>query len=59
VVALHKLKIRSGLMDMAETGRRLVYERDGWEMDIARRELRARGVSVPLGRVDKFEPVSG
>ncbi len=34
---------------MPEQGRHLVYEFDGWEMDIARRELRARGVPVPLG----------
>jgi predicted ATPase/DNA-binding winged helix-turn-helix (wHTH) protein len=27
----------------------LVYEFDGWELDLERRELRARGVPVPLG----------
>ncbi|HWS65453.1 MAG TPA: winged helix-turn-helix domain-containing protein [Steroidobacteraceae bacterium] len=27
----------------------MVYEFDGWEVDLARRELRARGVPVPLG----------
>jgi predicted ATPase/DNA-binding winged helix-turn-helix (wHTH) protein len=27
----------------------LVYEFDGWEVDLERRELRARGVPVPLG----------
>src|SRR2546423_7806267 len=34
---------------MSEQPRRLVYEHAGWELDIARRELRARGVVVPLG----------
>src|SRR6202166_4352564 len=29
--------------------RRLVYELDEWEVDLARRELRARGVPVPIG----------
>ncbi|SHL09971.1 Predicted ATPase [Bradyrhizobium lablabi] len=28
---------------------RLVYELDEWEVDLARRELRARGVPVPIG----------
>jgi len=27
----------------------LVYELDEWEVDLARRELRARGVPVPIG----------
>jgi predicted ATPase/DNA-binding winged helix-turn-helix (wHTH) protein len=31
-------------------GGRLVYELDEWEIDLARRELRARGVPVPIGR---------
>src|ERR1700732_2301477 len=30
-------------------GRRLVYESGEWEIDLARRELRARGVPVPIG----------
>src|SRR6202011_130374 len=30
-------------------GRRLVYQLDEWEVDLARRELRARGVPVPIG----------
>jgi predicted ATPase/DNA-binding winged helix-turn-helix (wHTH) protein len=30
-------------------GRRLVYELGEWEVDLARRELRARGVAVPIG----------
>src|SRR6267378_773254 len=30
-------------------GRQLVYELDEWEVDLARRELRARGVPVPIG----------
>jgi non-specific serine/threonine protein kinase len=30
-------------------GRRLVYELGKWEVDLARRELRARGVPVPIG----------
>jgi predicted ATPase/DNA-binding winged helix-turn-helix (wHTH) protein len=34
---------------MPEQSPRLVYEFDGWEVDLARRELRARGVPVPLG----------
>src|SRR4030081_1252091 len=29
--------------------RRLVYELDEWEVDLARRELRARGIPVPIG----------
>jgi predicted ATPase/DNA-binding winged helix-turn-helix (wHTH) protein len=29
--------------------RRLVYELDEWEVDLTRRELRARGVPVPIG----------
>src|SRR3981189_631404 len=29
-------------------GRQLVYELDEWEVDLARRELRARGVPVPI-----------
>jgi predicted ATPase/DNA-binding winged helix-turn-helix (wHTH) protein len=35
---------------MPEQGRRLVYVLDGWEVDLTRRELRARGVPVPLGK---------
>src|ERR1700688_5323027 len=34
---------------MPEQSRHLVYEFGGWELDLARRELRARGVPVPLG----------
>src|SRR3979490_230525 len=34
---------------MPEQGRHLVYEFGGWELDLARRELRTRGVPVPLG----------
>src|ERR1700704_1016292 len=34
---------------MLEQSPRLVYEFDGWEVDLARRELRARGVPVPMG----------
>src|SRR3984885_5403377 len=34
---------------MLEPSRHLVYEFGGWEMDLARRELRTRGVPVPLG----------
>src|SRR6266403_2062560 len=30
-------------------GRELVYESGEWEVDLARRELRARGVPVPIG----------
>src|ERR1700692_1800333 len=30
-------------------GRRLVYESGEWEIDLARRELRARGIPVPIG----------
>jgi predicted ATPase/DNA-binding winged helix-turn-helix (wHTH) protein len=34
---------------MPEQGRNLVYEFGRWELDLARCELRARGVPVPLG----------
>ena len=34
---------------MATQGRRLVYESGEWEIDLARRELRARGAPVPIG----------
>jgi predicted ATPase/DNA-binding winged helix-turn-helix (wHTH) protein len=34
---------------MPAQGRHLVYEFDGWELDLARHELRAHGVPVPLG----------
>ncbi len=34
---------------MREQTRHLVYARDAWEVDIARRELHASGVTVPLG----------
>jgi len=34
---------------MPEQSRTLVYESGGWEVDLARRELRTRGDSVPLG----------
>ena len=34
---------------MAAQGRRLVYESGEWEIDLARRELRARGAPVPIG----------
>jgi non-specific serine/threonine protein kinase len=34
---------------MPEQGRHLVYEFGGWEVDLARRELRTCGVPVPLG----------
>jgi predicted ATPase/DNA-binding winged helix-turn-helix (wHTH) protein len=34
---------------MPEQGRHLVYESGGWELDLARRELRAHGIPVPLG----------
>src|SRR6202166_4963652 len=35
--------------DVRAQGQRLVYELDEWEVDLARRELRARGVPVPIG----------
>src|SRR5258708_16398085 len=35
--------------DVATQGRRLVYESGEWEVDLARRELRAHGVAVPIG----------
>jgi len=34
---------------MPKQGRHLVYEFGGWEVDLARRELRTRGHPVPLG----------
>jgi predicted ATPase/DNA-binding winged helix-turn-helix (wHTH) protein len=37
------------LARMSEQNRHLVYESGGWALDLARRELRARGVPVPLG----------
>src|SRR5882724_7177837 len=46
---LHKLRNSKGLARMLEHDRHLVYEFGGWEVDLARRELRARGVPVPLG----------
>ena len=33
----------------AASGQRPIYASAGWEIDLARRELRARGVPVPLG----------
>src|SRR5258706_5352840 len=36
-------------MGMPEQGQPLVYECEGWEMDLPRQELRARGVPVSLG----------
>jgi predicted ATPase/DNA-binding winged helix-turn-helix (wHTH) protein len=39
----------NGLPGMPEQGRHLVYEFGAWEVDLARRELRKRGDSVPLG----------
>src|SRR5260370_40356353 len=35
--------------DVATQGRRLVYESGEWEIDLACRELRARGAPVPIG----------
>src|SRR6266446_775337 len=35
--------------EVPEQGRRTVYASHGWEIDLARRELRSRGVPVPLG----------
>src|SRR5215475_5255775 len=32
-----------------EQGQRPIYASDGWEIDLARRELRSLGVAVPLG----------
>ena len=46
---LLKLKKTKRLARMLERNRHLVYEFDGWELDLARHELRARGVPVPLG----------
>jgi DNA-binding winged helix-turn-helix (wHTH) protein len=34
---------------MPEGAEQLVYASDGWEIDLARRELRLRGAPVPLG----------
>jgi DNA-binding winged helix-turn-helix (wHTH) protein len=34
---------------MAEQGPRAVYASKAWEIDLHRRELRSRGVSVPIG----------
>src|SRR5260370_41449841 len=46
---LPRLKKPKRLARMLEQGRHVVYEFGGWELDLARRELRARGVPVPLG----------
>src|SRR5271154_2863520 len=35
--------------DVPAQGRRLVYESGEWEVDLARRELRAHGAAVPIG----------
>src|ERR1700688_4115845 len=35
--------------DVPAQDRRLVYESGEWEVDLARRELRARGAAVPIG----------
>ena len=34
---------------LSQQDQRPVYASDGWEIDFARRELRSRGVPVPLG----------
>jgi predicted ATPase/DNA-binding winged helix-turn-helix (wHTH) protein len=34
---------------MAEQSLRAVYTSNGWEIDLTRRELRSRGISVPMG----------
>jgi len=39
-------------------GQRLVYESGEWEVDLARRELRARGAAVPIGN-RAFEIIEG
>ncbi len=39
----------NALAPMPEQHRHLVYESGGWALDLARRELFARGVPVPLG----------
>ena len=46
---MHQVKHPEGLARMPEQGQHLVYQFGGWELDLARRELRARGVPVPLG----------
>jgi predicted ATPase/DNA-binding winged helix-turn-helix (wHTH) protein len=46
----HAFKGPKELAYMSEQGRNLVYESAGWEVDLVRRELRARGITVPLGR---------
>src|ERR1700676_3525374 len=38
-----------GCRDVPAQGGRPVYESGQWEIDLARRELRARGVPVPVG----------
>jgi DNA-binding winged helix-turn-helix (wHTH) protein len=49
VEMLPRLKKTLGLAGMPEHGRHLVYEFGRWELDLARRELLAHGVPVPLG----------
>src|SRR5258707_512033 len=49
VELLYKLIDPEGSADMPEQDRHPVYEFGGWEVDLARGELRAGGVPVPLG----------
>jgi DNA-binding winged helix-turn-helix (wHTH) protein len=35
--------------DVAEQNPQDAYASNGWEIDLARRELRSQGVSVPIG----------
>jgi predicted ATPase/DNA-binding winged helix-turn-helix (wHTH) protein len=46
---MHKVEHPEGLVRMPEQGQHLVYQFGGWELDLARHELRARGAPVPLG----------
>jgi predicted ATPase/DNA-binding winged helix-turn-helix (wHTH) protein len=46
---MHEVKHSEGLARMIEQGQHLVYEFGGWELDLARRELRSSGVPVSMG----------
>src|SRR5215475_12058804 len=45
----HSRLRKSGAMMVPELSQRPVYAAGRWEIDLARRELRSKGVPVPLG----------
>jgi non-specific serine/threonine protein kinase len=48
-IKARRTEVLKGSARMPEQGRHLVYEWGGWEVDLARRELRLRGVPILLG----------